>query len=73
MAQSNFNKFTKDEQLLNAYNKLAVKKILSNYSQNEEIKLTNEGIADATNAAYVAYRVCVATCKAEAHNEVYGS
>ena len=55
------------------YSKLAVSKIRVNYSESDEFAMMAEGISDATNALYVAYRVFVATCKAEANTEVYGS
>jgi len=61
------------ERKLNEYNQLVVEKIRLKYTQNDEFALIADGIADSTNAAYVAYRAYVAQCKVEAHNEVYGS
>ena len=62
-----------DEEKIEKYNSLVVSKIKVNYSQDDEFAMMAEGIADATNALYVAYRAFVATCKAEANTEVYGS
>jgi len=55
------------------YNNLVVSKIRVSYSQDDEFAMIAEGIEDATNASYVAYRAFVATCKIEAYTEVYGS
>jgi len=68
-AKSNLNIDVK----LKTYNNLVVSKIRVNYSQDDEFSMIAEGIADATNDSYVAYRAFVATCKAEANTEVYGS
>ena len=47
-----------------AVNNLVGDKIRSKYSENEEFKLINMGIADPTNEEYTQYREYVNTCRA---------
>lgn len=52
------------------YNSRVVELIRAKYSINDEYALINKGIADASDADYVAYRAYVAECKAKAKKEV---
>ena len=45
------------------YEQKLVAKIREKYSVDDEIALLNKGVADASNAEYVAYRAYVAQCK----------
>jgi len=63
----------KEERELQEYNALVVENIREKYTQDDEFALIADGIEDATNVAYVAYRAYVGECKAKAHDEVYGS
>jgi len=54
------------------YSALVVEKIREKYTQNDEFALIADGIADSTNAEYIAYRAFVGECKVEANTEIYG-
>jgi hypothetical protein len=43
-------------------NKMVVDKIRERYDMNEEFKMINLGISDATNTDYISYRQYVETC-----------
>lgn len=45
------------------YEQKLISLIRAKYSIDDEIALTNKGIADSTNAEYVAYRAYVSQCK----------
>jgi hypothetical protein len=51
------------------YKTRVVELIRQKYSVNDEYGVLNKGIADASDADYVAYRAYVAECKAKAKTE----
>ncbi len=54
------------------YKARVIELIRENYTQDDEFALIAEGIADATNAEYVAYRAFVVDCKTQANQEIFG-
>lgn len=53
------------------YNDLTVQYIRDRYSVDEELNLVNDGITDASDPEYQAYRQYVEECKARARLSVY--
>ena len=51
------------------YKQRVVELIRQKYSVNDEYDVLNKGIADASDADYVAYRAYVAECKVKAKGE----
>ncbi len=54
------------------YKARVIELIREKYTQDDEFALIAEGIADSTNAEYVAYRAFVVDCKTQANQEIFG-
>ena len=54
------------------YKAMVIELIREKYTQDDEFALIAEGIADSTNAEYVAYRAFVVDCKTQANQEIFG-
>ncbi|MCK9168899.1 MAG: hypothetical protein M0P01_00625 [Treponema sp.] len=61
---------TKLAEVQQQYKACVVALIRQKYSLNDEYDVLNKGIADASDADYVAYRAYVAECKNKAKEEI---